>query len=276
MLSRRDILKSSRNRKKTKEKSNRLVFPTAILIFLLILTGVFAWQSGNQKIRINKVTIDGSSTMDGEHIVEFVEEELSGKYFWLFNKDNVFIYPKKKLKSNILEQYKRVLEVEISSDGLTSLTINIFERKPEYMYCGENISDEIEQCYFLDNTGYIFSKAPYFSGNVFFEFYGHIKGNPVGAYFLEETNFKKTILLKDGIEDMGLAVIMFEIVEDDDYIFHIKDGGKIFFNKNQEYGTVLDNLDSALEGILSLDKKIKYIDLRFGNKVFYKFVEQFD
>jgi len=273
MLSRRDILKSSRNRKKTKEKSKHLILPTSILILLLILTGVLAWQSSNQKIRINKVTIDGSSTMDGERIIEFAEEELSGKYFWLFNKDNVFIYPKKKLKNNILEQYKRILDIEIYSDSLTSLTLNIFERKPEYMYCGENISDEIEQCYFLDNTGYIFSKAPYFSGNVFFEFYGHVEGGPIGEHFLEENNFKKTILLKDGIEDIGITVIMFEIGKDNDYVFHIKNGGKIFFNKNQEYGTVLDNLDSALEGILSLDKKIEYIDLRFGNKVFYKFVE---
>ncbi len=95
--------------------------------------------------------------------------------------------------------------------------------------------------------------------------------NPVGYYFLDKQDFKKVNLLRGGIDELGLNLISFKIGEEGDYTFYIKGGGKIFFNKNQDYATVLDNLDSALSGILSLNKKINYIDLRFGNKVFYKF-----
>jgi len=274
MLSRRDILKSSRNRTNPQKSGGRFVFPSIILVAILVLTGILAWQSGNQKIRISEVAVDGNSVIDGELITNSAEEELNGKYFWLFSRDNVFIYPKSKLEDKILEQYKRILDIDIYADSLTSLVINIAERKPIYIYCGESVpesGDEISQCYFLDDTGYIFSKAPYFSGNVFFEFYGYMKGDPIGNHFFEEIDFKKIILLKDGIEEIGLPTVMFEIKEEGDYVFHTKTGGKIFFNNRQEYGTVLDNLDSALEDILSLNKKLDYIDLRFGNKVFYKF-----
>ncbi len=279
MKSRREILKSSRNKKKTRVWIRRPIFYVIILVFIFILVWLVAWQSGNSKITINKVVISGGSTIYDERILKYARKELAGKYFGLFNKDNAFIYPKKQLENKILEQYKRILDVNIYADGMNSIIINVSERIPKYIYCGENIPEsdsEIGQCYFLDSTGYIFSKAPYFSGDVFFKFYGSVKDvndSPIGSYFLDKQDFKKTNLLREGIDGLGIPLVMFEIKTEGDYVFYMKEGGKILFNKNQEYGGVLDNLDSALKDILSLNKKINYIDLRFGNKVFYKFVK---
>jgi hypothetical protein len=283
MLSRREILKSSRNHKKRQKKIGSLIILSIIVIVVLI--GIVAWQSGNEKISISKITVKGNSVLDSEDLSEFASSEMNGRYAGLFKKNNILIYPKNELKDKMLEKYKRVLSIDIYAGSFTSIVIEIVERKPKYLYCGENILsvDEIGKCYFIDDTGYIYSKAPYFSGNVFFEFYGLANNNYddlVGQYFLGTQDFKKINLLRAGISKLGFDLIMFKINEEGDYTFYIKGGGsyikgggRILFNKNQDYSIVLDNLDSAMDSILSLNKKINYIDLRFGNKVFYKFVE---
>ncbi len=159
MLSRRDLLKSSRNRKKPQKNAGRFVLVYIIIVLALVLVGIVAWQSGNEKISINNIKVKGNLVLSSEEIVKFINDEINGRYLNLFSRRNILIYPKNDLEDKILEKYKRILSIDIYSDNFTSIVVNVKERKPKYLYCGENIfnSDEIGQCYFIDSEGYIFS-----------------------------------------------------------------------------------------------------------------------
>ena len=136
----------------------------------------------------------------------------------------------------------------------------------------------------MDDTGYVFDEAPYFSGEVYFKFYGlgsiHAD-NPAGFYFSEQ-NFKQLTAFKDVLISMGLKPVIINILKNGDIELFLargnssKSGPKIIFKSDADLLNVAENLQAALateplmSGFKNKYSSLLYIDLRFGNKVFYK------
>ena len=148
-----------------------------------------------------------------------------------------------------------------------------------------------QKCYFMDENGYIFDEAAYFSGGVYFKFYGKIsedgdlskrESSPAGSYFAKE-NFYKFVLFKKILENMGLKPVALYQEDNGDIKFFLSRenslsmGPEIILKVNSDFQKVAENLETAL-GTEPLQSNFKnkyssllYIDLRFGNKVYYKF-----
>ncbi len=275
MKSRRDILKSSRHKKLLEKRKALAIWAALIATAFFALTGVLAWLSGNEKVVIAEIEARGNSVVPGEDIVNMVREEMAGKYLWLFHKDNSFLYPREMIKERILSEQKRISEADVYLDNLASLVVSVTERKPAYLWCGSGYSQEEnkEACFFMDRDGYIFASAPYFSGDVFFEWYGPTEEkseNPIGDRFLPYAEFKKLVSFREAISSLGLKTTRLIAKADGDYALTLKDSGDILFNSDQEFDALLGNLDSAIGALVSI-KALEYVDLRFGNKIFYRY-----
>lgn len=275
MKSRRDILKSSRHKKLLEKRKAFALWGSLILASFFVLVGVLSWFSGNEKVVIAEIEARGNSVVSGEEIVSMVREEMAGKYLWLFRKDNSFLYPREMIKERILSEQKRISEADVYLNNLASLVVSVTERKPAYLWCGPEYSEEENKksCFFMDRDGYIFASAPYFSGDVFFEWYGPTEEkseNPIGDRFLPYTEFKKLVSFREAISALGLKTTHLTTRADGDYALALKDSGSILFNSDQEFDALLGNLDSAI-GALAKYKELEYIDLRFGNKIFYRY-----
>jgi len=274
----------TRNKKKIRlQKYAALFFVAFIFLFFAFILSV-SYISGHERFTVSSVRVLGNEVIDTKDIEKTVWEEIGGSYLWVFKKKSVFLYPKNRLEEKILLKWPRAGGIDIYADTMTSLTVRINERGPSHMWCGQARVEEThdggnEQCYFIDEDGFIFAEAPYFSGPAFFkaygpvfetEFYKNTDNGTVGKRFLSEEEFKKMIVLKDAFILIEMKAEEFEVLENDVYQFVMEDGVKIMFNKDQSVERLLDNLDSALE-VISSGKQIDYIDLRFGNKVFYRF-----
>ena len=146
----------------------------------------------------------------------------------------------------------------------------------------------------MDEDGYIFDEAPYFSGEVYFKFYGLTdvgrpdsgrptsEDFPLGSYFLKQ-NFKQLISFKDILIGIGLKPVALYATNDGDIQIFLSGGTlpttgpQIIFRADADFQNVAENLEAALttEPLQSEFKNkyssLQYIDLRFGNKVYYKF-----
>ena len=76
---------------------------------------------------------------------------------------------------------------------------------------------------------------------------------------------------------LGLKVSGFKAESENDYEINLKNGIKIIFDDKQPFGKTLENIESILsevdlKGEYSANNppKINYVDMRFGNKIFYK------
>ncbi len=273
------ILKSKWTRLKRKKTIAKSIL--VILLFILLFSG-FVWETHNKYIRISKIEVEGNTVVLDKDIKNSVVSILKGEYIWIFPRNNIFIYPKQQIKKYILNTYSRIYSVNVKMLGMSTINIIIKERGPFALWCDNSFYDKnnkTDKCYFLDNSGYIFGKAPDISKNVYFEFYSNIKGNVVGTQFLPRNEFERVIKLKDSLNNADIKVDKFSISKNGDYIFQMGNPMKtiLFFNKSKNLEKVFYNLKSAIN-VKTLDlkgenifKDLKYIDLRFKNKVLFKY-----
>ncbi len=273
-------------------KYKRRIYILRLFILFLILfisiIGASSFFSFNKNFTINKIIVTGTSIINPADIISSVNKELSGKYYGLYSRANSFIYPQKEIYNNLITNFSRIKEISITKINFNTLQINIKERLASYLYCGSIIPDIKSQlgedCYFINDDGYIFGKAPYFSGNVYFKYYVKInnESNPIGQNIFEINQFHKLTYFIKGITNLGFKPIYLVINKDGIdslYLAHKTDETtpKIIFDTNNNLVNILSNLTTAMTKI-EFTKAIKseyntllYIDLRFKDKVLYKF-----
>ena len=117
----------------------------------------------------------------------------------------------------------------------------------------------------------IFKSSGFFRQCIF-ELFGPLSGegiDPIGRRFLDSLAFTKLILFKDAVAGYGGEAVKFAVTKDGDHIFILNNGSKIIFGADQDFDTLTGNLD-AVSATLPQNAPIEYIDLRYGNKVFFK------
>lgn len=295
MKSRRDLISSSRNSSPVakRERRQKLLRAAGVAFCVLFVGGLAAWALHQDAVRIHRVLVKGNETIASSTLASMMTESIDGVYAFLVPKDTVLFYPRETIVAQVLSVYPRVKTAEISTQDFDTLVLVVKERMPQFIWCGHSgvAKETIETptCYFADDSGYIFDRAPSFSNPVFFEVesplvneFGALRpsaqasgGSPIGNFILSKESLKKIAIFKDRLSVAGIETRALRVLPGEDYELRIKTGGKIIFNGKQNFDIVLENLSAALR-VSDLNKAIdgvllQYIDLRFGNKVFYKF-----
>lgn len=283
-MKKRDILNSPRLLELKKHRRrivlNKILFSVFIFLTLFI---ILVFISRIDKLNIFEIKITGNKIIDTELINDVVKSNLQGHYLYFFPKSNFLLLPKNTIKQELASKFKRLKDISINLGEANTLSISLSEREGKYIYCGENLSsiipsDEESPCYFVDESGYIFDLAPYFSGDVYFKFFG----GEVNSYFSPEI-FKKIISFKNNITNMGIKPTSLYVKNDGDIEIYLSsnklppEAPKIIFKNNFDLDKLSENLRAAMftEPLKSDFKNkyssMQYIDLRFGNKVYFKF-----
>jgi len=262
------------------KKKRRATFLKKILFYLFLFLAVLVgltYLSRVSGINIQEVEIVGNKIVDLEEARSLAEEVILESYFYLFPKTNVLFFPKDDIKDKLQNRFKGIKNVDFSITDELKLKISLTEREAEYLWCGDTVIQPAEggipKCYFMDDTGFIFDEAPYFSGDVYFKFYGQIG----------EAEFDSFLSLKNAFEALGLNPAGMSVDGDGDIKMILVAGSssfpgpEIIFKADSDFDEALGNLEVALntEPFLSNFQNkysaLEYIDLRFGNKVYYKF-----
>ena len=273
-----------------RRKRRKYLWRLSILLSILFIAIVSAcaYFSFDERIVINKISVNGNKIINTSDIEEIINNKISGKYLYLFNRANIFIYPKHGIYRELISKYPRIESLSIYKTGLNTLSLDIKERNGAYLYCGDKISEvksEIgENCYFVNNDGYVFDKAPYFSGNVYLKFYVSISDtDPLKKQILPVDRFRDLLGFIDGVTSLGFRAAYLFIDQDGMHSLYLEHGEgksnpKIIFREENDLGVILENLSSSMKKkefaneINSKYDTLLYIDLRFKNKVLYKFL----
>ena len=283
-MKKRDILNSPRLLELKKHRRrivlNKILFSVFVCLVLFI---ILVFISRLNKLNIFEIKITGNKIVDTELINDVVKNNLQGHYLYFFPRSNFLLLPKNTIKQELVSKFKRLKDISISLGEANTLAISVSEREGKYIYCGENLpsiipSNEESPCYFVDESGYIFDLAPYFSGDVYFKFFGP----EANSYFSPEI-FEKIISFKNNIINMGIKPTSLYVKNDGDIEIYLSsnklppEAPKIIFKNNFDLDKLSENLRAAMftEPLKSDFKNkyssMQYIDLRFGNKVYFKF-----
>lgn len=276
---------------KRKRRARSLRIGILFFVIIIAVISTLAFFSNSKKMTIDTVVVEGNHIIDKDEIEKEVFNNIEGRYFYLFSKSNSLIYPREKVYNNLLLNFPRIETLSVERDNLKTLHINIVERVGSFLYCGNDIpreKDKVgENCYFINNDGFIFDKAPYFSGNVYFKYYIKLKDDmdPSGQQMIPAQDFYRITRFIDKITNLGLTPIYIVMNQEETNSLYLESKNnnitpKIIFKNNMDLDTIYENLYLAMqkkeftEEINLKYNKLFYIDLRFKNKVLYKFSTQ--
>lgn len=244
----------------------------AIIVLAGLVYGLSV-VSKRPEFAIQNIIVEGNVTLSTEKIVVLAQEKLVGNYGFIFSRSNIVFFPKQEIMKSISAQTLRIKTVSIERLLWNSIAIKITERMPIGVWCGveKNIT---EPCYLMDAEGFIFDTAPQFSGSAYTRFFGPIKGNGVlGSELTPRQAFIQVSTFADALPNIALDAVAL-VMKDKDYSVYLKSDTEIRLTYTDPIDRTISTLKSILEqrqftngGIANAE----YIDLRYGNKIFYKF-----
>ena len=278
------MIRRSRRGRARLGKRKKKVFTVKALLTLVIsisFIAVSTWLVRLPQINIDTVEISGNAITTSESLREIIDTELDGTYMFLVPRSNIFLYPRRSISLLLTEQFPRIKRVSVSFADFHTITVEVKERVPFGLWCGATdklTAKEGSKCFYLDNRGYIFAQSPNFSGDIFFRYYGplhdtFIVTDPLRMQYLPAAQFLGYNLFLEALRDLKINPVA--LVRDEDSDLHLKfeSGAVLLFRTDQNLNTILENFRSILLSSIFLEqgiKNVEYIDLRYGNKVFYK------
>jgi len=291
----RDILRKSREMQK--RRLRRLLIFWGVVF--LSVAGALVALLHQPFVTVQNIVVKGNELTRTEDIEQAVEEAMSGSYGFVVPKRSIFFVPTGQIEQALYERFPRFDEVEVNRTGPTSLAVNVHERRADMLWCVDSAlaatstdpSDARDECYFLDPTGLVIARAPYFTPGIFFELYTEPLSEPLG---------KQPISQKDLDNLRHLAAVLPEAlrslpdspyypdhvqVKGGEYIVTVasrtidRAAWQLRLSAEQSAVDIVANLRSVLSSeafiadYAARGGAVDYMDLRFGKKVFYKFKE---
>ncbi|MBP6858860.1 MAG: hypothetical protein KBC33_03475 [Candidatus Pacebacteria bacterium] len=257
--------------------------------------------SSMESFQITAVSVEGVET-DGEAdaLRASALESLHGAYLGIFSRANTLVYPKRTIAARISEEYPWVAAVSMSREGAHTIKLAVTEKKPSALVCltlpdfnGNDLSlEDPGRCYFADETGYIFRKAPSFSGNVYRRYYMPDLGAGasstdaiVGAVATSSISFEALEKFYLSISDQGIIADAILVKPEGEYELYARNIAVdampastvvVYFNDSSPLDEQATNFVSfwrhTTDQARAKKQSVRYdsIDIRYGSNVFYR------
>ncbi|PIR38264.1 MAG: hypothetical protein COV34_01490 [Candidatus Zambryskibacteria bacterium CG10_big_fil_rev_8_21_14_0_10_42_12] len=272
MMLGRDALHSRSYARKYKKRSKIFLWLAGILFLLGILFSW--WVTDKSPLVIKHVEVVGARALSVSSIQDVAQNELQHRYL-MWHVGNAILAPRKRIEEQLKEKFSLIKTVDVEVKGISNLEISIEEYESTYLICSQT---DPSRCYLADGTGYVFAPAilseetrAYIRFNVTFG------DEVVGSRVISRNNFEKIILFKEALADSGLSVQEITVVSDQEVKLRIIEGANIVIDMQSNIDEMLGNFllllaeetekNSSREVFL---ENTEYIDVRHGNKVFYK------
>jgi cell division septal protein FtsQ len=261
------------HKKKEREKWIKI---TLLVFLLLVIVGTPIYLLRDKHFLITTIEIKGNNVTKNEEIEAVVSKHLEGNYFWLIPHSSILLYPRRAIADELSLIIPRFKKVDIELLDIHTLSVSVEERTPEALYCRDISNPALPtDCYFLDASGYIFSDAPAFSGGVYFVYSSSPSlESPLRTQFVDPDTFPLLAAFTNSLAAPLYPKVLVDTGEE--YQLVLAEGGIIKWKKTQALDDIRSNLESfVVSPTLKKQNKtigdVLYIDLRFGNKIFYKF-----
>jgi len=262
---------------KQRRKQRRIRIAIFVAGLLVLLVGGVAGASWIPAVRISEVRVQGVQVASVKEVAQFVADELKGRTMLVFPKNSIFLYPKdiiaEKLQTTFPVLHSARIRAQVPSSFHT-ITVSVAEREPQALWCGETTE---EACAFVDSGGIVYARAPEFSDAVYARYMGPVEYlEEDGAYPKQFLTPQKFMALSALVKALGNEVgpidrVVVSAEEDVKLLF--VNGFYILFSALDDGGDVFERFTIArgsepLKGRSLSD--FLYLDLRFGDKLYYK------
>jgi hypothetical protein len=241
-------------------------------VLLLVCGGALAlaWAPF---VRIERVVIVGGETVPRETLEEMVYRELQGTYWSILPKSNIFLYPNRDLAAHVLERYPILQSADIAAQDFQTLTVTLLERELRALWCGETV---LGPCFLMDQDGVVYAPAAQ-GAEAYVRYLGAVDSG-VPRQYLEPDVFRSLAALVDALKEKEQLDIVQVVAErGGDVRVEFTNGFMLYFTLEDDGGDIFERYTlgrSAEPFVTHALADFEYLDLRFGDKLYYKLKEQ--
>lgn len=240
-----------------------------LLLFLAIIVIIlFIYLAGwSTLLSVKKFEVRGTNLIPGSSVEDIARQRLSLKRIFVLPENGLIFYNSNALVSELKERYP-LEQVKVVKRLPSTVVVTITERTPAAIWF------EADSYYEVDKEGWVLSLTE-----------GPVEGLPTlynnGYPALDGKQVKNKERFFTFSADLGTAfsqrfpyIAIKQLVVDNELstikLIPLK-GAFIYFSTDDSVTTQLERLDLLLQSELKgRFEKIRYIDLRFGDKVYYQ------
>ena len=256
-----------------RERKRKLRLIALTVLFLIFAVGAFGlhYVSYMGRFSVNSIEVKGAATIDPGVIRQYVDHVLNDGPRHYLSRSNIFLYPRSVIEKDIVIDFPRIKSATLSRPSFfsTTLIVTVQERTFFALWCPDASK---QGCYQMDDSGYIFAEAAV-DNPAKYIFGGGLPSAPstIGQVFAP-SHLSEIIAL---LERFTQAAYIPEgaIVENPrDFSVPLKDRFIIKASFDMDPDTLIKNLQLILSNppLRGNERNIAYIDLRFGDRVYYK------
>lgn len=267
------------SRVRARRKRQRIIIASFLAAVVVLLFAGLVWLAHASFMRVSAVEVSGETTLNAQDISNTVLGDLSGSYLYLFPKDNIFLYPKYKTQNDLLTEMPPIAKVSINAKDFHTLSVVVTERSRKALWCG-SAAASAASCFWLDQDGLAYAAASDLdlsldaASSTYERYYGTLTGGSPQQY-LTVDQFHSLSALIDALaqNQQGNAIQSIEVDGTNDVRVTFADNFALLFTLSSAGADVYQQFTLALGSDAfaghSLDD-FEYLDLRFGDKLYYK------
>lgn len=238
-----------------------------LAFLILVIIGIITYFAIFASIfHIKEIQISGNQKVQREDLEGFIWSEVERKIL-IFSTKSIFLANLQEIKKNLLETFPKISQINLKRKFSDILIVRIQEREPLFVFCKNS-----SPCFYLDKEGVIFEEV---SGNgEQFLIIKDVRSQEarLGKKVIEEKllgDIRKIVL---ELRETEIFIEEFTLFEEKIEVKTLQDF-EVYFNQKEDISSQIQNLSLVLEEEIPTENRanLEYIDLRFGNRVYYKY-----
>lgn len=255
------------------------VFPRRPVFILLIVFGVFGlgagiWYiAGLPALAVNQIEASGTGAVPIEKIRQATAEIISGKLWFLIPRNNFFAVSGNRIERELRRRFPEISLVAIEKDFPHRLRVHASGRKLWGVYCERPSAPPAGGCAYLDADGLAYEELSNFGGWLLPVLYGP-SAVRLGQAVIPSGRLQFFDRSKEALASLGGNLLWLSSASStpEDVRLGLAEGWQLWVTASRPVEEWSGILKALLEKEIGEERaRLEYIDLRFGNKVFYKF-----
>ena len=261
-------------RSSLRERRRKMRLLVAIATLIIAGGAVFGLRAllNLPRLSIESIQIVGAKEVTPETIRVYVDGQIHDGAWHFFSRENIFFYPKRELQKGIPAHFSRIRSADVARTGLFSreLAVKVRERVPLALWCRDG-----EECFVFDESGFIFAAGDAVAESELLVFRGGLNQqpneSPIRQVFLPDT-LKRIVELTERLKEAGFPAAEVAIENDTDFSMWLMKGFSLRGVFSADPSALVRNLQLVLtsDALRAKADQLEYIDMRFGNRVYYK------
>lgn len=267
---------------RAKRRKRQYIVGAIIFVLFLLVLGGSVWLSRASFLRITDIQVSGTQTVAPSAVTDFVQNSIAGHRLFLFSKNNIFLYPQTQIQHDLPAAMPVVASVRVHAINFHTIGVDIVERQPKALWCGDSVEASVSNCLLLDQSGAAY--GPQNGGFVivgqdtssgYKKYYGVLHGSTTPQQYITPEAFTSLGALVDAIAQNQPqdAIESVAVDQNSDARVRFASGFELIFALSADGGDVytrfiLAQQSDAFKGRTIAD--FQYLDLRFGDRLYYK------